>query len=436
MADKPHVNMVFIGHVDHGKSTLVGRLLYDSGALPEQEYRKLEAEAKALGKGTFVFAFVMDNLKEERERGVTIDVSYKKFEGKKNNFTIIDAPGHKDFIKNMITGTSQADAAVLVVAAKEGVMSQTKEHAFLAQVMGLKQLIIAINKMDEVKYEEARFKEAKDSVAKLLKSVGYKDEQVKFVPLSAWVGDNVVKKSDKMPWYKGPTLMEALDEIVAPKPPTDKPLRLPIQDVYNIKGVGLVPVGRVETGIMRPGDKIIIEPSGVSTEVKTIEMHHEQLKQAVPGDNVGFNVRGLTKGDIARGDVVGPASDPPTVAKEFEAQIVVLSHPTAIPVGYTPVFHLHTAQLSCKITEILRKLDPKTGQVKEENPKFLKTGDAAIVRIVPTKPVVVEEYKKFPQLGRFAIRDMGQTVAAGMVTKVVPRDKAGTGTKVVPKEKK
>ncbi len=423
MADKPHVNLVFIGHVDHGKSTLVGRLLYDSGALPEQEYRKLEAEAKSVGKGTFAFAFAMDNLKEERERGVTIDVSYKKFEGKKNNFTIIDAPGHKDFIKNMITGTSQADAAVLVIAAKEGVMAQTKEHAFLAQVMGLKQLIIAVNKMDEVNYDEAKFKEVHEQAEKLLKGVGYKGEQMKFIPVSAWVGDNVAKKSDKMTWYKGPALIDALDEIIPPKPPTNKPLRLPVQDVYNIKGVGIVPVGRVETGIVKPGDKIIVEPSGATGEIKTLEMHHEQLKQAIPGDNIGFNVRGLEKGDIARGDVIGPVSDPPTVAKEFEAQIVVLSHPTAIPVGYTPVFHLHTAQLSCKITEILKKLDPKTGQTKEENPKFLKTGDAAIVKIVPTKPVVVEEYKKFPQLGRFAIRDMGQTVAAGMVTKVVPREK-------------
>jgi len=423
MANKPHVNLVFIGHVDHGKSTLVGRLLYDSGALSDQEYRKLEAEAKAVGKGTFAFAFAMDNLKEERERGVTIDVSYKKFEGKKNYFTIIDAPGHKDFIKNMITGTSQADAAVLVIAAKEGVKEQTKEHAFLSQVMGLKTLIVAVNKMDEVKYEEAKFKEVKESAEKLLKGVGFKDEQLKFIPVSAWVGDNVVKKSDKLSWFKGTPLIETLDEIIAPKPPTDKALRLPVQDVYNIKGVGLVPVGRVETGILKKGDKVVVEPSGAQGEIKTIEMHHEEMPQAVPGDNIGFNVRGLGKGDVARGDVIGPANNPPTVAKEFEAQIVVLSHPTAIPVGYTPVFHLHTAQLSCKITEIMKKLDPKTGQAKEENPKFLKTGDAAIVKIVPTKPVVVEEYKKFPQLGRFAIRDMGQTVAAGMVTKVTPREK-------------
>ena len=421
MAEKPHINLVFIGHVDHGKSTTVGRLLYDTGALPEQEYRKLKAEAESRGKGTFAFAYVMDNLKEERERGVTIDVAYRKFIGQKNQFTIIDAPGHRDFVKNMITGTSQADAAVLVVAAKEGPQPQTKEHAFLAQVMGLKQLILAINKMDEVKYDEKKFNEVRDEMKKMLTGIGYKEDQVKYVPVSSWEGENVAKTSGKMPWYKGPTLVQALDELKAPEKPTSKPLRLPIQDVYNIKGVGCVPVGRVETGILKPNDKIIVMPSGKQGEVKSIEAHHEQLSQAGPGDNIGFNVRGLEKKDVARGDVVGHVNNPPTVAAEFTAQIVVLSHPTAIPVGYTPVFHMHTAQLSCTITEIQKSLDPKTGQVKEENPKFLKAGDAAIVKIKPLKPICIETYKEFPQLGRFAIRDMGTTVAAGIVLSITPR---------------
>jgi len=420
-AVKPHINLVFIGHVDHGKSTLVGRLLYDTGALSEQDYRKLKQEAESRGKATFAFAYVMDNLKEERERGVTIDVSYKKFQGKKNDYTIIDAPGHKDFVKNMITGTSQADAAVLVVSAKEGIQPQTKEHAFLAQVMGLKQLIVAANKMDEVNYDEKIFNKLKEDVTKLLTGVGFKLESIKFIPVSAWLGDNVAKKSDKLAWFKGPTIVEALDELIAPESPTGKPLRLPIQDVYNIKGVGTVPVGRIETGILKPGETLIFEPVGKTGEVKSIEMHHEQLTQAVPGDNVGFNVRGIAKTDVARGDVAGHTKDPPTVVKDFIAQIVVLNHPTAIPVNYTPVFHLHTAQMSMQITELQKKLDPKTGAVKEENPKFLKTGDAAIVKIVPTKPVSAEEYKKFPQLGRFAIRDMGQTVAAGMIVSITPR---------------
>lgn len=422
MGAKPHLNLIFIGHVDHGKSTTVGRLLYDTGSLSEQDYRKLKEEADSRGKGSFAFAYAMDRLKEERERGVTIDVAYKKFQGRKNDFTIIDAPGHKDFVKNMITGTSQADAAVLVVAAKEGVQPQTKEHAFLAQVMGLKQLIVAINKMDEVSFDEKRFNEVKEEMTKLLQGVGYKMDNVKFVPISAFLGDNVAKKSEKLGWYKGDTLVDTCDNLVAPVPPTDKPLRLPIQDVYSIKGVGVVPVGRVETGVLRPNDKVIIMPGGIQTEVKDVEMHHEKLKEAVPGDNVGFNVRGIEKKDLNRGDVVGPASDPPMVAKEFTAQIVVLNHPSAIAVGYTPVFHMHTAQLSCTFTELQKKLDPKTGQVKEENPKFLKAGDAAVVKITPTRPICIEEFKKFPQLGRFAIRDMGQTVAAGVVLAVTPRE--------------
>lgn len=421
MAEKPHINLVFIGHVDHGKSTLVGRLLYDTGALSEQDYRKLKQEAESKGKGTFAFAYVMDNLKEERERGVTIDVAYRKFDAKKNSFTIIDAPGHRDFVKNMITGTSQADAAILVVSAKEGIQPQTKEHAFLAQVMGLKQMIVAVNKMDEVKFDEKRFTELKQELTKLLTGIGFKAEGLKFVPISAWLGDNVVKKSENMSWYKESVMLDLLDTLIAPEPPIDKPLRLPIQDVYNIKGVGTVPVGRVETGILKPGDKIRFEPVGKEGEVKTVEMHHEQLKEARPGDNIGFNVRGVSKTDVARGDVAGHTKDPPTVVKDFTAQIVVLNHPTAIPVNYTPVFHLHTAQLSMQVTELQKTLDPKTGAEKEKNPKFLKTGDAAIIKVVPTKPCVAEEYKKFPQLGRFAIRDMGQTVAAGMIVSVTPR---------------
>ena len=418
MAEKDLINVVFIGHVDHGKSTTVGRLLYDGGALSEQEYRKLEEIAKEKGKGTFAFAYAMDNLKEERERGVTIDVSYKRFDAKKHQFTIIDAPGHRDFVKNMITGTSQADAAVLVVAAKDGPQPQTKEHAFLSQVMGIKQLVVAINKMDEVNYDEAKFKEVSDEMTKMLTGIGYKAENVKVVPISAWKGDNVVKASDNLKWFSGKSLIDTLDDLTSPPSPVDKALRIPVQDVYNIKGVGAIPVGRVETGILKSGTKVVVMPSGKEGEVKDIEEHHEKLQEARPGNNIGFSIRGVGSGDIGRGDVIGPINDKPTVVKSFIAQIVVLNHPTAIPVGYTPVFHLHTAQLSMTLTEIQKKLDPKTGAVAEENPKFLKTGDAAIVKITPTKPVCAEKFADFPALGRFAIRDMGQTVAAGVILEI------------------
>ncbi len=421
MAEKDHLNLIFIGHVDHGKSTTVGRILYDTGAMSEQELRKLKEEAAKVGKATFEFAFSMDTLKEERERGVTIDLSHKDFQTPKYYFTIIDAPGHRDFIKNMITGASQADAAVLVCSAKEGMQAQTKEHAFLAKVLGIGQLIVAINKMDAVNNDHLKFDEVKAQVSTMLKNIGYKVDTIPFVPISAYQGTNIAKKSSETNWYAGPTLVEAFDKLTVPAKPTDKPLRLPIQDVFTITGHGTVPVGRVETGIMKVNDSVVFMPSGAKGEVKSIEMHHQQLQQAVPGDNVGFNVKNVDKKDVRRGEVVGPSSNPPTVAAEFTAQIVVLEHPTAIAKGYTPVFHLHTAQIACTVVEILEKKDPKTGQTQQKNPDFIKTGDVAIIKVKPLKPVVVEKFQAFPPLGRFAIRDMGQTVAAGVVLEVVPK---------------
>ncbi|NYZ75705.1 translation elongation factor EF-1 subunit alpha [Candidatus Micrarchaeota archaeon] len=419
MAEKEHLNLVFIGHVDHGKSTSIGRILYDTGALSEQDLKRLKDEADKVGKPTFEFAFAMDQLKEERERGVTIDVAHKEFQTPKYYFTIIDAPGHRDFVKNMITGASQADAATLVVSCKEGIQPQTKEHAFLAKVLGIQQIVVGINKMDSVGYDRVKFEDLKSQITTLLKNIGYKVETVQFIPYSAYEGENVAKKPTKMDWYKGPTLVEAFDKFTVPSKPLDKPLRLPIQDVFTITGHGTVPVGRVETGVMRPGDLIAFMPSGAKGEVKSIEMHHQPLTQAVPGDNVGFNVKGVDKKDLRRGEVAGPASNPPTVVQEFTANIVVLEHPTAIAKGYTPVFHIHTSQMACTITDILEKKDPKTGQTVQKNPDFIKTGDVAVVKVKPLRPLVVEKFSEFPQLGRFAIRDMGQTVAAGVVLEVV-----------------
>jgi elongation factor 1-alpha len=420
MANKPHLNLVTVGHVDHGKSTLVGRLLFDSGALKPEELRKFKELAKEYKKETWEFAFAMDRLKEERQRGLTIDLMHRRFDTPKYYFTVIDAPGHRDFIKNMITGASQADAALLVCSAKEGVQEQTKEHVFLIKVLGVNQIIAAINKMDAVNFDEAKYKETKDNLEKLLKTVGYDTSKILFVPTSGYKGDNIVKKSENMAWYKGKTLMEGFDTLTVPEKPIDKPLRLPVQDVYTITGIGTVPVGRVETGVLKAGDTVIFQPSGASGEVKTIEMHHEQVPKAEPGDNVGFSVRGVNKADIKRGDVVGLASKPPTVAKDFTAQIIVLQHPNVITKGYTPVFHCHTAQVACKIVEIVKKIDPKTGATIQENPDLIKTGDAAIIKCVPNKPFVIETSKDIPQLARFAVRDMGQTVAAGICLEVTP----------------
>lgn len=422
MADKPHINIMTSGHVDAGKSTLIGRILYDTGAIQETEMRKLKDVASELKKETFEFAFVMDTVKEERERGVTIDIMHRPFNTQKWYMTIIDAPGHRDFVKNMITGAAQADVAMLVISAKqgEGIQEQTKEHAWLLRVLGIGQLMVVVNKMDAANYDEKRFNEIREEATKLLKSIGYKVEEMPFIPVSGYQGDNIAKKSDKMPWYTGKTLLETFDSwIKEPNKSTDKPLRLPLQDVYNITGIGTVPVGRVETGVMKLGDKVVFEPSGVTGEVKTIEVHHQQISQAVPGDNVGFAVKGVDKKEIGRGTVVGPASNPPTVVKEFTAQVVILNHPSVITAGYTPVFHAHTASVACTIEEIIAKIDPRTGAVVAEKPDFIKAGDAARIRVKPLKPMVMEKQSDFPELARFAIRDMGQTVAAGVVLELV-----------------
>jgi len=420
---KPHLNLAFIGHVDHGKSTTVGRLMYETGAVDPhviEEYRK---EAASQGKATFEYAWVMDSLKEERERGVTIDIAHRRFNTDKYYFTVVDCPGHRDFVKNMITGASQADAAVLVVSTIDGVQAQTREHVFLSRTLGVNQLIIGMNKIDATTppYDEKKYLEVKEEISKLLKMVGYKVDEIPFIPMSGLMGDNLAKPSENMKWWKGPTLLQALNNLKVPEKPTKLPLRVPVQDVYTISGVGTVPVGRVETGIMRKDDKIIFEPANVAGEVKSIEMHHEEVPEALPGDNIGWNVRGVGKKDIRRGDVCGHPDKPPMVAKEFKAQIVVLQHPSAISAGYTPVFHCHTAQIACTVTAILAKLDPKTGGVKEQNPAFIKPGDAAIVMVTPSKPMVIEKVKEIPQLGRFAIRDMGQTIAAGLCMDVTPR---------------
>jgi elongation factor 1-alpha len=434
MANKPHLNLIVTGHVDHGKSTSMGHFLFDLGVVDQRMIEEFAKESEKTGAGdSFKYAWVLDQLKDERERGVTIDLAFQRFETPRFFYTLIDAPGHRDFIKNMITGASEADAAVLIVSAKKGeedvalgAGGQAREHAFLLYVLGVKQLVVCINKMDDqtVKYSEQRFNEAKQDVENLLKTVGYDLKTIKVIPVSGWTGENLAKKSTNMPWYKGPTLLETLDQFNEPPKPIEKPLRLPVQDVYTITGVGTVPVGRVETGRIRVGDSVAIMPEGLTAEVKSIETHHTAMQEAVAGDNIGFNLRGVAKTDFRRGSVLGPSSNPPTIAKEFTARIKVVFHPTAIAAGYTPVLHAHTAQVAATISELIVKMDPSSGQPTENNPKTLKTGDVADVKITPLRPLVLETFKEFPELGRFALRDMGSTVAAGIVTAITQKGQA------------
>jgi|Transcript_23443 elongation factor 1-alpha len=443
--EKTHINLVVIGHVDAGKSTTTGHLIYKCGGIDKRTIEKFEKEAAELGKASFKYAWVLDNLKAERERGITIDIALWKFESPKFYFTVIDAPGHRDFIKNMITGTSQADIAILVIDSSVGGFEagiskdgQTREHALLAFTLGVKQMIVACNKMDDVsvKYGEGRYKEIKAEVSTYLKKVGYKPMKIPFVPISGWMGDNMIDKSTNMPWYKGPYLLEALDNANPPKRPSDKPLRLPLQDVYKIGGIGTVPVGRVETGIIKPGMVCTFAPVQITTEVKSVEMHHESLPEAVPGDNVGFNVKNVSVKDIRRGNVCGDSKkDPPKGASTFFAQVIVMNHPGQISSGYSPVLDCHTAHVACKFKNIDQKMDRRSGKVLEENPKFVKTGDACMVTLEPTKPLCVESFAEYPPLGRFAVRDMRQTVAVGVIKSVDKSEKEGKTTKSAAKKK-
>jgi elongation factor 1-alpha len=450
--DKTHINIVVIGHVDSGKSTSTGHLIYKCGGIDKRAIEKFEKEAAEMGKGSFKYAWVLDKLKAERERGITIDIALWKFETEKFQVTIIDAPGHRDFIKNMITGTSQADCAVLIVAAGVGEFEagiskngQTREHALLAYTLGVKQMIIAVNKMDstEPKYSEKRFEEIKKEVSNYVKKIGYNPKNIAFVPISGWHGDNMIDKTENMPWYKGWkrivgkdteqsgfTLYEALDGIQPPQRPSDKPLRLPLQDVYKIGGIGTVPVGRVETGIIKPGMVVTFAPANVTTEVKSVEMHHQSLPEAKPGDNVGFNVKNISGQDIQRGNVASDSkNDPAKKANSFNAQVIILNHPGEIRKGYTPVLDCHTAHVACRFNELVEKIDRRSGKKMEDNPEKVKSGDACIAQLVPSKPMCVEPFTQYAPLGRFAVRDMRQTVAVGVIKSVEKSEVVGKSTK-------
>jgi elongation factor 1-alpha len=434
--EKNHINLVVIGHVDSGKSTSTGHLIYKCGGIDKRTIEKFEKEAAEMGKGSFKYAWVLDKLKAERERGITIDIALWKFETAKSVFTIIDAPGHRDFIKNMITGTSQADVAILIIAAGTGEFEagiskdgQTREHALLAFTMGVKQMIVCINKMDDksVNYGKDRYDEIRKELSDYLKKIGYNPDKMHFIPISGWVGDNMIDRSENMKWYTGPILIDALDALDQPKRPKDKPLRLPLQDVYKIGGIGTVPVGRVETGLLKPGMVLTFAPMNVTTECKSVEMHHESLTEAEPGDNVGFNVKNLSVKDIRRGFVASDSkNDPAKDTTNFLAQVIVLNHPGQIQKGYAPVLDCHTAHIACKFDEIESKIDRRTGKVTEAEPKAIKSGDAAMVRMIPQKPMCVESFNQYPPLGRFAVRDMKQTVAVGVIKETV-RKEGGTG---------
>jgi len=417
MKELPKVNLVTIGHVDHGKSTLIGRLLYDAGAIKPDSLQEIEKTLTELKREKFDFAFVMDTFQEEREGGLTIDIMHTPFQSKKYSYTIIDCPGHKEFIKNMITGASQADMAILLVSAKEGegIQSQTKEHSWLSKILGIKNMVVAINKMDAVNYEQKRFNEVAKKVKEMLESLGFETEEISFIPVSALEGDNVFRRSDKMPWYEGRTLIDTLDNMaIESELPVDKPLRLPVQDVYEIEGVGKLLIGRVECGSLKVGGKVVFKPSNARGEVERLELLDRTQSIARPGNNIGFKVKGI--GDsVKRGDVCGPLEDPLKVAKRITAQIYVMDEYSSIKPGYMALIRCGTAEVPCKVERIFSKIDPRTGSILEENPDSIEYGYAGNVEIVLDRSIALEKQSEIPQLGRFLIRDAGITVVAGIV---------------------
>lgn len=412
------INLVVIGHKDHGKSTLIGRLLYDSKAIPEQKMEEIRTELKRSGKNKFEFAFLLDTLEEERKDGLTIDIMQMPFKTEQRKYTIIDCPGHREFIKKMITGASQADAAILVVSAKEGIEDQTKQHIFLAKMLGINQLIVAVNKMDQVNYDEKRFNEMYIELDRILKPLGYREELI--IPISAMNGDNILQKSEKMQWYNGLTLIDSLDKSV--KPPTSpvrKPLRGFVQDVY-VSGEERTIICKIETGTLESGKIVIFEPSGVTGPIKRIEVFGKNMTKAKPGDSIGLIVNGAK--EVKRGEVISYLDAPVGLVNSFVAEVILFSN-TEIKPDDILTIRCGTAEKKCKVRKISEKIDPIDLTAQEKMPDALKEGEVGKISFSPLEPMCIERHSEIPQLGRFVIEGDKGTMAAGIVLEIEPLKK-------------
>jgi elongation factor 1-alpha len=446
---KSHISLVVCGHVDAGKSTTTGHLIFKLGGISERDMQKLQAEADQQGKSSFAFAYFMDKDKTERERGVTINCTTKDFYTDSYHYTIVDAPGHRDYVKNMITGAGCADVALLLVPAESGgfetaiargdhstgeVQGQTRQHARLLGLLGIEKLIVGVNKMDSCDWSEQRFNEIKEEMTKMIQQAGFKPKQVPFIPFSGFAGENLIDPTDKMPWYKGwkanvskdevvegVTLYDALEKMA--RPPIrfpDRPLRIPINGIHKIKGVGDVITGRIEQGTLNSGDTVRIAPRGMQNlKVFSIEMHHKTWPNAGPGDNVGMNIKGMDKTNMPKiGDVISLQREELMPVESFVCQIAVQEHPGQLKPGFSPCVHVRTAKSACKMTKINWKIGKKTGNEKLDDPPFLERGESAEIVFEPQQPIYLEEFDTCDGLGRIAVMDSNQLVMLGKVTNV------------------
>ena len=406
----PKINLVVVGHKDHGKSTLIGRLLYDSKAINEQKLQEVRTELEKSGHKDFEFAFLLDSLEEERQGGLTIDIMHMPFKSKKYFYTIIDCPGHREFIKKMFTGASQADAAVLVVSAKEGIEDQTKQHAFLIKTMGINQLVVAVNKMDEANYGEAKFRQLWERLEPILNSLGYVNSPV--VPLSALRGENVFSKSEKMLWYKGSSLIETLDDNVTPlAAPVNKPFRACVQDIYEIDGTKMI-MSKILTGSLEKGKIVNFDPSEEKGIVEKIEMYGRDVEKASPGDSVGLILNGLH--EAKRGQVISYPQNRAKVVENFVGELILFSDIELRKNGLLKI-RCGTAENNCRVQEILERIDPINLTVDAKLPEVLASGDIGKILFSPLEPMCMEKFSEFPELGRFVVEGARGTTAAGIV---------------------
>ncbi len=417
---KREKHIVCIGHLDHGKSTLLGRLFYDLGKIDKEVMNRIKKHAQVFGQEKFDFAYLMDQLKEERARGITIDLAHKKLETKKASITFGDAPGHHDFLKNMLVGAAESNAAVLVVAVDEGVKRQTEEHLFLAKMLGLANVIICINKMDLVDYQKTPFNKVKNQAVSLLKKVGYSPQEVPIIPTSALYGENIVKRSRKSKWFKGPSILGTIENLPPTKIPTDLPLRLPVQDIYQIKK-RLVVIGRLVSGVLRKRDEMVIFPKKKKLAVEKIFIQDKEIKKAIAGDNLYLYLKGLKKGLVKRGDMITLAKNPPLITKKFRAQIIAFGLSQNIKSGFQFVFEMLTEETPAVIKKIIRKIDTTTGATIKG--RKLKDNEAGEVIITSKKPIFIEAQSQLAPLASFRLKTKKKIIGMGICLEVLDEKK-------------